>query len=303
MTRTPLIAWLVLALGVAILLANSLFVVGQREAAIVLQLGNPVRVIHAPNNPNGAGLNVKVPFTQTVVKVDRRNIAMEADQEEVITGNNERLLVDAFLRYRISDPLQYYRTLHDEHTAQDRLERLVNSSLRQVVGSATTSDIIAVRRDELMGLSRADVERRAKASRLGIDVIDLRIKRVDFPAANRPSVYRRMQSQRQQVAALNRAQGEQQKREIMAGADKEVTVTLAQAQEQGETVRGQGDAQRTRIFAQSFGKDPAFASFYRSLQMYDQSLGRGDTTIVMTPDDYPGLLGVFAHGAAGGGRR
>ncbi len=299
MTRAPIMVWLIVALGLGILLANSLFVVEQREEAIVLQLGQPVRVIHAPNDASGAGLNVKVPFTQKVVKLDRRNIAMEADQEEVITGNNERLLVDAFLRYRISDPLQYYRTLHDERTAQDRLERLVNSSLRQVVGSTTTSDIISLRRDELMRQSRADVERRAKASRLGIDVIDLRIKRVDFPAANRASVYRRMQTQRQQVAALNRAQGEQQKREIIAGADKDVTVTLAQAQEQGETVRGQGDALRTKIFAQSFGRDPSFAAFYRSLQLYDQAMGRGDTTIVMTPDSYPGVLGVFANGASG----
>ena len=304
MTRTPLIAWLILALGVVILLANSLFVVDQRQEALVLQLGQPVRVIHAPGEAGGAGLNVKIPFMQDVVKFDRRNIVMEADQEEVIDGNEQRLVLDAFLRYRISDPLQFYRTLRDERTANDRLERLVNSSLRQVVGSTTTDDIIAGRRDALMQQSQADVERRAKASRLGIDVIDLRIKRVDFPAANRASVYRRMQTQRQQVAALNRAQGEQQKRQIIAGADKEVTITLAQAQQTGETVRGQGDAQRTRIFAQSFGRDPDFARFYRSLQLYEQAMAQGDTTVVLSPDAYPGLMGVFANGPAGGrGRR
>jgi membrane protease subunit HflC len=168
-----------------------------------------------------------------------------------------------------------------------------------VVGSRSTEDIISLHRDELMRESRADVERRAKASRLGIDVIDLRIKRVDFPAANRASVYRRMNTQRQQEAAQYRAQGEQQKREIIAGADKEVTITLAQAQEQGETVRGQGDAQRTRIFAQSFGRDPGFARFYRSLQLYEQAMTSGDTTLVLTPDAYPGIMSAFANGPSG----
>ena len=302
MTRTPILAWLILAAAVLILLANSIFEVEQREEAIVLQLGQPVRVIHAPNDPSGAGLNFKVPFTQHVVKLDRRNIAMEAHQEEVIDGNGERLIVDAFLRYRISDPLQYFRTLHDEHTATDRLERLVNSSLRQVVGSTTTRDIIALRRDELMRQSRDDVARRAKASRLGIDVIDLRIKRVDFPAANRINVYRQMQTQRQQVAAQFRAQGEQQKREIMAGADKERQITLATAQEQAAQTMGQGDAQRTRIFAESYGKDPEFARFWRSLQAYDTALGQGDATIILTPDGTQ-FLDTFARGASGGGAR
>ncbi|MFL5297115.1 MAG: protease modulator HflC [Phenylobacterium sp.] len=299
MTRTPFIAWAILAVAVLILLANTLFIVEQREEAIVLQLGQPVRVIHAPNDSSGAGLNFKIPFMQHVVKLDRRNIAMEADQEEVIDGNEQRLVIDAFLRYRISDPLQFFRTLHDERTANDRLERLVNSSLRQVVGSTTTDDIVSGRRDELMQQSKLDVERRAKASRLGIDVIDLRIKRVDFPAANRASVYRRMQTQRQQEAAQYRAQGEQQKREIIASADKEVTITLAQAQEQGETVRGQGDAQRTRIFAQSFGRDPSFARFYRQLQVYEQAMTSGDTTLVLTPDAFPGLMGTFGNGPSG----
>ena len=222
------------------LLANTLFVVDQRQEAIVVRLGDPVRVIHADRE--GAGLNAKIPLMEDVVKLDRRNQAMEADQEEIIDGNQERLVVDAFLRYRISVPLQYYRTLRDEHTAQDRLERLVNSSLRQVLGSTTTTDIISGRRDQLMQLSRVDDARRAKEARLGIEIIDLRIKRVDLPAANLASVYRRMQTQRQQKAAQTRAQGEQQKREIIAGADKEVAITLANAQEEGETTRGTGDA-------------------------------------------------------------
>jgi membrane protease subunit HflC len=301
MTSRQLTVYAVLGIIVLVLLANTLFVVDQRQEAIVVRLGEPVRVIHAPPSQGGAGLNFKTPFLEDVTKFDRRNLALEADQEEIIASDEKRLVVDAFLRYRISDPLQYYRTLRDERTAQDRLERLVNSSLRQVLGSATESDIISGRRAELMQLSKLDVERRAKASRLGIEVIDLRIKRADLPAAIQASVYRRMQTQRQQMAAQTRAGGEQQKREIIAGADKEVAITLATAQQQGETTRGQGDALRTRIFGESFGKDPSFAAFYRSMQAYEQGIGQGDATLVLSPDS--AFFKYFQYGPSGGGRR
>ncbi|MEO8114568.1 MAG: protease modulator HflC [Phenylobacterium sp.] len=278
-----LLIWAILAAATLVVLFNTLFVVEQRQQAIVLRFGEPVRVIHAPGQ-GGAGLNFKTPFLENVIKFERRNLALEADQEEVIAADQQRLVVDAFLRYRISDPLQYYRTLRDERTAQDRLERLVNSSLRQILGSATQSEIISGKRAELMVQSKLDVERRAKVSRLGIEVIDLRIKRADLPDTIRASVYRRMQTQRQQIAAQTRAEGEQRKREIIASADREVAITLATAQEEGETTRGEGDAQRTRIFAQSFGRDPAFAAFYRSMQAYEAGLGQGDTTLVLSPD-------------------
>ncbi|HEX3363462.1 protease modulator HflC [Phenylobacterium sp.] len=281
---TPLFLWLILGFVAVVILANTLFIVDQREEAVVLRFGEPVRVIHAPGQP-GAGLNVKQPFVENVIQFDRRNLALEADQEEIIDADQQRLVVDAFLRYRISDPLQYYRTLRNEQIAQDRLERLVNSSLRQVLGSTTQSDIISARRDQLMQQSKLDVARRAKESRLGIEIIDLRIKRADLPEANRANVYRRMQSQRQQLAAQFRAQGEQQKREIIATADKQVAITLADAQQIGETTRGQGDAQRTRIFADAFGKDPSFAKFYRRMQAYEAGLGQGDTTMILSPED------------------
>ncbi|HEX5264644.1 MAG TPA: protease modulator HflC [Phenylobacterium sp.] len=298
MTRSPLIFFAILGFVALVVLANSLFVVEQRQQAIVLRFGQPVRVIHAPGQP-GAGLNFKQPFVENVVKFDRRNLALEADQEEVISADQKRLVVDAFLRYRISDPLQYYRTLRDERTAQDRLERLVNSSLREVLGQINQSDIISGQRDRLMRQSKLDVSRRAKESRLGIEIIDFRIKRADLPSANQASVYRRMQTQRQQIAAQYRAQGEQQKREIIANADKEVVITIATAQQEGETTRGEGDSQRTRIFAQAFGKDPAFASFYRSMQAYEAGLGQGDTTLVLSPDS--AFFKYFEQGP--GGRR
>ncbi|HLZ73734.1 protease modulator HflC [Phenylobacterium sp.] len=296
---TPLIVYAILIFVGLIVVANSLFIVEQREEAVVLRFGQPERVIHAPGQ-GGAGLNFKQPFLENVVTFDRRNQALEADQEEIVDGNQERLVVDAFLRYRIADPLQYYRTLRDEHTAQDRLERLVNSSLRQVLGSSTTDEIISGKRDVLMQQSKLDVAKRAKESQLGIQVIDLRIKRVDLPpGATQAAVYRRMQTQRQQIAAQTRANGEQQKREIFAAADKEVTITLANAQQQGETTRGEGDAQRTRIFAQAYGKDPGFAAFYRSMLAYEAGLGQGDTTMILAPDS--AFFKYFEQGPSGGG--
>ena len=298
MTRRQLTLWGLIGFAVLVVVFQTFFVVDQREAAIVLRFGEPVRVIHAPGQ-DGAGLNLKTPFLEHVVKVDRRNLGLEADQEEVIAADQERLVVDAFLRYRISDPLQYYRTLRDDHIAAARLEPLVNSALRQVLGQAASNDIISGRRAELMARTRIDVARRAAAARFGVEIVDLRIKRADLPAANQAAVYRRMQTARQQEAAQIRAVGEQQKREIIAEADKEVAVTLAEATETAETTRGQGDAQRTRIFAQSFGRDPAFAAFYRSLQAYDTALTNGDATVVLSPDSE--FFRYFQQGPGGGG--
>jgi len=278
------------------LVFQTFYVVDQRQQAIVVQFGDPVRVVNPPGR-NEAGLNLKVPFIEQVIKLDRRNIALEADQEEIITAGQERLVVDAFIRYRISDPLQFYRTLRDENTASDRIERLVNSSLRQVLGGATSTDIISGRRAQLMQQAKLDVARRATASRLGIQVIDLRIKRADLPAQNREAVFRRMSTSRQQVAAQLRAEGEQKKREIIAQADKEVAITLATARETSGQITGEGDAQRTRIFANSFGKDASFAAFFRSMQAYEASLANGDTTLVLSPDS--AFFKYFERGPSG----
>lgn len=280
--RQMILAGLVVFL--LVVLSQTFFIVDQRKQAVVVNLGNPVRVINAPGDGPSPGLKIKAPFIEQVVLFDKRNQALEAEGEEITPADQQRLVVDAFVRYRISNPLQYYRTLRDEQTANDRIERLVNSSLRQVLGSATSRDIISTRRGALMALTKADVERRAQASRLGIQIIDVRIKRADYPQQNQEAVYRRMQTSRQQEAARIRAVGEQEKREIIASADREVAITIATARQEAETVRGEGDALRTRIFAQSFGKDPSFAAFYRSMQAYEASLGQGDTTMVLSPD-------------------
>jgi membrane protease subunit HflC len=294
MTRRQLTVWGVIGFVALIVLANTLFIVDQRQSVLVVRFGEPVRVINALGK-GGPGLNVKTPFLDRLIRFDSRNIGLEADQEEVISADQERLVVDAFLRYRITDPLQYSRTLRDDRTAGARLEPLVNSALRQVLGSTTSTNIISGQRAGLMAQTKADVARRAEAGRFGIEVIDLRIKRADLPAANQAAVYRRMQTARQQEAAQIRAVGEQQKREIIASADKEVAITLATATEEAETTRGEGDAQRTRIFAQSFGKDPSFASFYRSMQAYDTALGQGDSTLVLSPNS--SFFRYFERGA------
>ena len=292
-----LIAWTIAGLALVILLFNTLFVVDQREQAIVLTFGEPVRVINAPGRAE-AGLHMKEPFVQDVVKLDRRNVGQEVDQEEILSSDKQRLVVDAFIRYRVSDPLQFFRTLRDENTAKDRIERLLNSTLRDILGSTTQTEIISTRRDELMQQARIEMQRRALGQRFGLQVIDVRIKRADLPAQVQASVFRRMQTSREQIATQTRALGEQQKREIVAGADKEVAITLATAREEAGSTRGQGDAQRTRIFAQAYGRDPSFAAFYRSMQAYDQALAGGDTTLVLSPDSE--FFKYFQRGPGGG---
>lgn len=282
MNRRSLIAALIVVVVAIALIAATLFTVDQRTQAIVLRFGRPVRVINAlgENNP---GLKVKAPW-ESVVRLDKRNQGLDADTAEIIAADQERLSVDAFLRYRITDPVTYYTSLGDEATAHDRLDRLISATLREVLGSADHTDIISGRRAQLMQQATNEVAAQAKAERLGIQVIDLRIKHADLPEANAEAVYQRMKTERQQMAAQIRAVGEQKKLEIMAEADKEATITIATADGDAARIRGDGDAQRAELFAKSFGRDASFAAFYRAMQAYDTALGQGDTTFVLSPD-------------------
>jgi membrane protease subunit HflC len=277
-----LIAWIVGAFIVGVLIANTFYIVDQKHQAVVVNLGKAVGTINAPNDYD-PGLKVKLPW-QGVVILDKRNQVIDLPGETAITVDSVPLVVDAFVRYRINNPLAYYQTLRNETVAKDRLEPLITSSLRQALGAASSGDIINERRAELMAQILRDVRDRARRSKLGIDVIDLRIKRVELPASNQKAVFQRMQSTMQAQAALYRAYGEQQKREITAAADKEVTITIATAMQEAGQVQGQGDAQAATIFAQSFGRDPAFAAFYRSMSAYEDAFANGDTTMVLSPD-------------------
>jgi membrane protease subunit HflC len=266
-------------------LSNSFYIVDQNHEAIVLRFGKVAGAVINKVGTNDPGLKLKAPFVETVVQFDKRNQALDAGQEEVIAADQYRLIVDGFIRYRIDDPLQYYRALGDvETTAQDRLGQIVNSSLRQVLGAATSSDIITGQRSALMAKARDGVAAQTAQAQLGVTIIDLRIKRAELPDNNLNAVYRRMQTARQQDAAQIRGLGEQQKQAIMADADKQATIIRATAHEEAETARGEGDAKRAALFAASFGKDPQFAAFYRSMQAYEAALGQGDTTMVLSPD-------------------
>jgi membrane protease subunit HflC len=233
------------------------------------------------------------------VKFDRRNQALETEEEEIIAGDQERLVVDAFVRYRISDPLQFYRTVRDANTANDRIERLLNSSLREVLGSVPSDQIISGRRALLMQQTQARVSQGAQSSRLGVQILDVRIKRADLPSQNQEAVYRRMQTARQQEAATIRARGEQQKREIVARANRDVAVTIAQAQAYEGQVKGEGDGRRAEILGGAYGRDPSFAAFYRSMQAYETALGgENNTTMVISPDS--AFFRYYERGAGGG---
>jgi membrane protease subunit HflC len=297
MNRSRLIVWGVAALALLLLVANTFYVVGEREQALVLRLGNPVRVVNVGVR-NNAGLKMKAPFVENVVKFDKRILAIENDEEEIIAQDQERLVVDAYVRYRITDPLQFFRTLRDERIAADRLERLTNSSLREVLGSAPSNDIISRQRGVLMVRTRDLMAATAQSSRLGVQIVDVRIKRADLPAQNQEAVYRRMETARQQEAATIRANGEQRKRQIIAAADRDVAVTLAEAQQYAGQVQGEGDARRAETFARAYGQDPSFAAFYRSMQAYESALGRGDTTMVISPDS--AFFRYYERGAGGG---
>lgn len=273
MNRQRLIPILVGLFIAFVVIAQTFYIVDQRQQAIVLRFGEPVRVAHAVGSDDPAGLKVKVPFLENVVKFDRRNQSFETSKEEIIAGNQERLVVDAFVRFRIVDPLRFYTALRDEKTAADRLERLVISSLRQTLGNASSDDIISRRRSQLTQMTRDDMGRRVAASRMGVQIIDVRIKRADLPAANENAVFERMKTARLQEAVQIRAVGQQQRQQIVADATREA-----------ETIRGEGDAERAKIFASSFGRDPSFASFYRSMSAYEASMGQGDTTMILSPD-------------------
>jgi len=283
--RNRLIAYGVVAFAVLVVLANTVFVVGQREQALVLRFGQPVGSINAPG-ASQSGLQLKIPFFEHVIKFDRRILSLEAQQEEVIAADQARLVVDAFVRYRIVDPLAFYRALRTQQIAQDRLERLVTSSLREVLGAAPSDDIVSRRRGQLMLLTQRDMDRRAREARYGLQIVDVRIRRADLPQANREAVYQRMRTSRQQQAAQVRGLGEQRNREITAQANRDVTILIAGAQADAGRIQGEGDARRAQIFAESFGQDPEFAAFWRTMQAYDSALGQGGAgaTLVLSPD-------------------
>jgi modulator of FtsH protease HflC len=266
----------ILILAALFIAYSSLFTVYQTQQALVLRLGQPVHVISEP------GLHVKAPFIDTVIAIDKRILDLEAPPQEVIASDQKRLVVDAFARYRIKDPLRFYQTLGSIQGANSQLAILMNSALRRVLGEATFIHVVRDQRADLMARIRGLVD--GEAGGYGIEVVDVRIRRADLPEQNSQAVYQRMQTERQREAAEFRAQGAQRAQEIRSRADREVTVLVAEATSQSEQLRGEGDAIRNQIFADAFNKDPDFFNFYRSMQAYETALKSNDTRLVLKPD-------------------
>jgi membrane protease subunit HflC len=276
--RLNLVGGLVAALIVLGLIVayGTLFTVYQTRQALVVRLGEPVRVITEP------GLHYKIPLIDSVITIDKRILDLENPAQEVIASDQKRLVVDAFARYRIRDVLKFYQTVGNVEFANSQLSILLNSALRRVLGEATLTQVVRDQREHLMARVREQLNTEAQG--YGIAVVDVRIRRADLPEQNSQAVYQRMQTERQQEAAQYRAEGAQRAQEIRAKSDRDVTVLLAEAQSKGERTRGEGDAERNRIFADAYGRDPDFFAFYRSMQAYEAGLRSNDTRMLLKPD-------------------
>ncbi|MCK8786503.1 protease modulator HflC [Roseomonas sp. NAR14] len=269
---------LLVALAVIVLVAaSSLFTVNQTQQVLVTQFGQPIRVIQEP------GLAAKVPFIQSVTTFDRRLLDFEAPGEEVILGDQRRLIVDSFARFRITNPLQYYQTVGaNEAGIRARLSSIMSSALRRVLGGETLIAVLSTDRLRIMNEIQRQVNE--EAQRFGIEVVDVRIRRADLPEENTQAILSRMQSERERVAREQRAEGAEVAARVRASADRERTVILAEGQAQADVLRGQGEQDAIRIFASAFSKDPAFFQFWRTMQAYRTAFSEGETRMVLTPD-------------------
>ena len=255
---------------------STLFVVQEVNQAIVLQFGDPKKIITKP------GLNFKIPFIQNVVYLDRRVLNLDNPPEEVIAADQKRLIVDAFARFKIVDPLKFYISVGNERVARSRLATIINSRIRSVLGTQELATLLSVDRAVHMATIQNYVN--TEAQNFGINIVDVRIKRADLPQANSDAIFKRMQTEREREAKEFRAQGAEMAAKITSTADKEVTVILATANKQSEIMKGEGDGQRNKIFAKAFGRDPQFFGFYRAMQSYEKALIGGDTSLILSPD-------------------
>lgn len=276
--RSPVagIVTLVLLFFVVIVGYSSIFTVSQTEQALVVRLGRPVAVVSEP------GLNFKAPFIDTVISIDKRILDLENPAQEVIASDQKRLVVDAFARYRIKDPLRFYQSIGSIQAANVQLTTLLNAALRRVLGEVNFITVVRDERENLMTRIRDHLDR--EADQYGIQLVDVRIRRADLPEQNSLAVYKRMQTEREREAQEFRAQGGQKAQEIRSKADREATVIVAEANSTAEQTRGVGDAERNRLFAEAYGRDPEFFAFYRSMSAYETGLRSNDTRFLLRPD-------------------
>jgi len=256
---------------------SSLFTVNQTQQALVLQFGEPKRTIQEP------GLAFKVPFIQDVTYYEKRVLSLiPQDAEEVILSDQKRLQVDAYARYRIEDPLLFYQTVRNESGARGRLEAIIDSSVRRALGRETLASILTGQRNDIVRSIGEEVN--ASVSSLGIQIIDVRLRRADYPTATSQNIFNRMKSEREREAKEFRATGEEEAQKIRADAEKTRTVILSEAQRTAQETRGAGDAKAIQVYADSFGQDAEFFAFYRSMEAYKKSMGQNDTSMVLSPD-------------------
>lgn len=267
---------LIILAALVVLGYSSLFTVRQTEQALVVRLGEPVRVVTDP------GLNFKVPFIDNVISIDKRILDLENPAQEIIASDQKRLVVDAFARYRIKNALRFYQSVGSVQAANIQLTTLLNAALRRVLGEVTFTNLVRDNRNALMIRIREQLDR--EADNYGISVVDVRIRRADLPEQNSQAVYQRMQTERQREAAEFRAEGGQRAQEIRSRADREATIIVAEANQKGEQTRGEGDGERNRIFAEAYGKDTDFFAFYRSMSAYEAGLKGNDTRFLLRPD-------------------
>jgi membrane protease subunit HflC len=271
--------YLVLAIAaivIGIALYGTLFTVHQTKQAIVMQFGEPKKVITDP------GLNWKIPFIQDVTYYEKRVLNLDPPVENMLLSDQKRLLVDSFARYRILDPLAFFQSVRSEAVAKQRLGGIINASLRDVLGNTTLASVLSEDRIALMIEIREHVNR--QTGRFGIEIVDVRIRRADLPDQASQSVYARMQTEREREAAEFRAQGFEQAQRIKAAADREATVIQAEAKRESEILKGQGEGRRTQILNDAYGQDAGFFNFYRSMQAYERALGGESTYMVLSPD-------------------
>jgi modulator of FtsH protease HflC len=270
-------ASLLIGLGLVVVfaLAQTAFTIGEREQGLIIQLGNPKRILQEP------GLYFKAPGIQTLVRFEKRVLTTDAQTAEYLTLDKKRVLVDHVSRWRIQEPLEFYRSVRDQERAMARLGDLISARLRQETAEHNFLDFVREKREEIMQVVTKDTRETAKS--FGIEVLDVRIKGLDLPQEVRASVFARMRAERERIAKRYRAEGEERAREIRAGADRERGVIVATAYETSQKLSGEGDALAAAIYAQAFGQDPEFYAFTRRLQAYEKVLSRG-TTLVLSPD-------------------
>lgn len=275
------IVGIVVAIGALIALLNSFFIVDQREQSLVLQVGAAVEAYNEPGTDE-AGLKFKIPFVQSVVTYDKRNLGLDVPDIEVFASNQEQLIVDAFVRWRISEPLAFYQRLGTQREAQNQLLRFTDTAIRNALGSQLPEEIISGQRSQLMDEIRESLSN--AISGRGIDIIDVRIKRVDLPPDVSQRVFDRMAATRNQQAEQIRAEGDERAKLVRAEAERERTVLLAEARRESEQIRGEGDAQRNEIYAEAYERDAEFFRFQRALIACEQAFTQG-TQLVVGPDN------------------